>query len=86
MTEPTSLAERRWDTKESPADHSVADMLRVALGRIERGEIKPDHAVLCLGKIDDGVSRAEYMQAGTYLAFAQVGLLDRAKALLVAGS
>jgi len=48
---PVSIAEARWDRCSRTDEQSVVDMLRAALAKIERGEIKPDHAFLCLGEV-----------------------------------
>lgn len=84
---PVSLAEARWNRCGRTEELSVVDMLRAALAKIERGEIKPDHAFLCLGEVVAyrGVS-SQWMQAGSFNVYAQLGLLERCKADLLNAS
>lgn len=76
--EPISLAERRWDRNTKPSASSVADMLRVVIARIERGEIVATHAIVTIGiELDNGCVDAKFYQAGTFNPYAQIGLLTR---------
>lgn len=77
---PVSLSEARWDRCSRVEEQTVVDLLRAVLAKIERGEIKPDHAFLCLGEVVAyrGVS-SQWMQAGGFNVYAQIGLLERCK-------
>lgn len=81
MTEPVSLEQARWERESDTRAHSVVAMLRVAIGQIEKGDIKADHAVLCLGAQNDETNAitTDWLQSGKFSAFAQLGLLERVK-------
>lgn len=82
MTEPVSLAERRWNKVDHPAAHQISDMLRITLDRLERGEIKPQHMIIMYGDVADDIANPCFMQAGGFDAFGQLGLVEMAKKLL----
>lgn len=81
MTELVSLDQRRWEKDNDTRAHSVISMLRVAIGQIEAGDIKPDHAILCLGGLDGetNATTTDWLQAGQFSGFAQLGLIERVK-------
>ena len=84
---PISLSEARWDRCGRTEDLSVVDMLRAVIAKIERGEIKADHAFLCLGEVVAyrGVS-SQWMQAGSFNVYGQIGLIERCKTDLLNAS
>lgn len=88
MSDVVSLTERRWDSDDDTRTHSVADMLRVALTKIEKGEIVAEHGILVLGKrdLDSNSCETDWLQAGSFDFFAQVGMLERAKMSMAKGA
>lgn len=86
MTEPVSLAKRRWEKSDGrPGSHSVREMLEAAIARLDAGEIEPQHAILVYCKEADGVGDDGYMQAGTFSPYGQIGLMHRGIELLRTG-
>lgn len=74
MTEPVSLAARRWENGGLlPSDHTARDTLEAALARIDNGEISPAHVIICHATGEGG--RAGFMQGGNFSSYAQLGLL-----------
>lgn len=87
MSEIVSLAARRWDGDKSPNAHSVRDCLEAALAQLDSGEIAPEHIIICYGRIGaEGAANPGMMQAGAYHAFAQFGLIEAVKNLILNGS
>jgi len=87
MSDVVSFTERKWNSNNDVAAHSVIDMLRVAIAQIERGEMRADHAILCTGCAEeDGAVSSGWLQAGTFHAYAQLGLLERTKISLINGA
>jgi len=80
------ILRRKWDKGPSdPGEHKVTDCLEVALARVREGEFDypPTHVIVVFGNIsEDGCARTAFLQAGDLDAFAQVGLLDAAIALM----
>lgn len=86
MSEPISLAARRWDASDGrPSSHSVREMLEAAIVRLDRGEIDVQHAILVYGTEAEGTGDDGYMQAGSFSPFAQIGLLHRGLELMKVG-
>ena len=85
MSEPVSLEQKRWERENDTRSHSVVSMLRVAIGQIERGEISPDHAILCMGAHaeDTNVVSTDWLQSGQFSLFAQLGLVERVKMSII---
>ena len=85
MNEPVSLEEARWAKDNNVRAHNVAACLRVALAQIERGEIEADHVVVCFGVSNEetGSITTDWLQAGKFSGFAQLGLLERIKMAIV---
>jgi hypothetical protein len=84
-------SQKRWETAQSPNDHKPEDALRAALRDIE--EFQPEHVVIVFGKIskegdpetdgDLGVGITRFYQSGSYNVYAQDGLLNAARMLMV---
>ena len=84
MSEISSLVERRWQGDSDTRAHKITDMLRVAIAQIERGEIDADHAILCMGKVsDENAITTDWLQAGQFSPFAQLGMLERIKLAII---
>lgn len=85
MTEPVSLAERRWANGDHhPDKHTVRDCLEVVMAKITSGEQRADHIVIAVGWVDDEQAGNDaYYQAGTFRPFEQIGLLERVKMLMM---
>lgn len=84
----SSLIEKRWDGDDDTRSYTVADMLRVALAKIEKGEIVAEHGILVLGKKheDRGSCETDWLQAGTFDFFSQIGMIERAKMSIAKGA
>lgn len=79
MTEPISLAARKWGRDTNPANHQPQVALHEALRQLEAGEIEADHVMVIHGYHDDaGKSQVGYLQAGKFSELEQCGLLARA--------
>lgn len=84
MSDVVSLTERKWNSNSAVDAHTVLDMLRVAIAQIERGEIEASHAILCLGHVtDENGASTDWLQAGKFDAFRQLGLLERVKMAII---
>lgn len=75
--QPASLNEKRAMLASDPAKWGPRELLVSLLRRIDSGELLvPDHMVVCYGSVTpEGYSSAGYLQAGTFDAFGQIGLL-----------
>ncbi|WLJ71074.1 hypothetical protein [Sphingomonas phage Kimi] len=72
------ITRRRWDKNHEPGSHRPVDCLRMMLDRIERGEVDPDHIVICYSNNKaDTEGATGYYQAGTLGYHGQQGLLTR---------
>lgn len=83
---PISLTAVRWERGDgNPASHPVREALEVALARIDSGEYKADHVIVCMGTTDptDGSALPSYTQAGDFNTFAQFGLLEAVKRMML---
>jgi hypothetical protein len=70
------IARRRWDTSDGmPGSHTIEECLEVMLHRIRSGDLDAEHIIIAYGKIEDGAALTGYMQAGSFDAFGQAGLL-----------
>lgn len=80
LSKVSSLVERRWNNSDDTRAHTVTDMLRVAIAQIERGDMNPAHAILCMGHVsDDNAITTDWLQTGQFNGFEQLGLLERIK-------
>lgn len=87
MTEPVSLAARRWSSgSDNPSAFSVRDCLEAALAQFDAGEIKAMHVIIAFGDNTDGTGFENVMQAGSFDIYGQAGLIERAKKLIVEGA
>ena len=87
MSDVISFTERKWDSNRDVAAHTVVDMLRVAIARIERGEMQADHAILCTACVEDnGAVSSGWLQVGEFHVLGQLGLLERIKIELINGA
>lgn len=83
MSEPVSLAARRWAKDTDPKRHDPATALLEALRQLEAGEIHADHIVVVHGHHDeDGVSHVGYLQAGKFSELEQCGMMSRGLRLI----
>lgn len=82
----TDISARRWNEKPDPADHSPREALAAILRDIDSGEISPDHVIVVYrrdsGTDDEGVG---YYQSGKAGWITSIGILERAKYLLMGG-
>lgn len=86
MSEPVSLAERRWERGNGdPANHTLRDMLETVIAKLDSGELVAEHMIVMWGRNDGIVGDDGYFQAGTFTAHAQIGLVHRAIVLLTEG-
>lgn len=84
MTEPINLTARRWDNGDgSPNSHPPREALELALHRLDTGEWQADHIFVICGRVENGVGVVLFTQSGEFSSFAQTGLLESAKRLLV---
>lgn len=81
---PISLAAKRWSKNDNPALHKISDMLMVALEKLNSGELKAEHMIIIYGSEGDDWrgSSFGFMQAGTFVPFAQLGMLHGAIRLM----
>lgn len=88
MTDVVNLAERRWDADNDTRSHSIVDMLRIAIDRLERGDIEGDHAILLLGtaNAETNGNGMDWLQAGKFDFYQQVGMLERMKISMCNGA
>lgn len=86
MSEPVSLAERRWDNGDGkPGSHTLRDMLETVLAKLNAGTLKADHMILLWGRENEGSGDDGYFQAGTFGAYGQIGLMQRGVDLIRTG-
>lgn len=79
----TTLDEARWNRETAVGASDVPTMLRVLLGRIERGEVDATHVICCVGtKCEGGAVEATFLQEGGFSPFEQMGLLARIQQIL----
>lgn len=84
MAEPISLAERRWNNGDSrPGSYSVRECLEVVIAKLDSGEIQADHVIVAYGKATDGIADDGFYQAGSLDPFAQIGLIERVKHVMM---
>jgi hypothetical protein len=70
------IARKRWDSGDGmPGSYSIEDCLEALLHRVRSGDLDAEHIIVAYGKIEDGAALTGYVQAGSFDAFAQAGLL-----------
>lgn len=81
--EPVDLAAKRWEAATSCRGLPPVDALKAALRAIESGDLNPDHVLVACGCVDDaGKISTRVFSAGDFHLYAQLGLLQRAKATI----
>jgi len=86
MDEPVSLAARRWITSDKPTDFSPREALEAIIRAIDSGELKPDHVLIVyLRNMDSENEGVGYYQSGKGGWIKAIGMMERAKHLLLGG-
>lgn len=79
-----SLAARRWERSDgNPASHTPIDCLEKVLADLRDGSVSADHVVVILGTDSVENGNNQYYQAGSFSAYAQLGLLQHTLALML---
>ncbi len=73
----SELTAKRWEKGDGlPASHPPREALEVAMHRIASGEIDAKHVVVCIAEVGEGgACDVNFIQAGTFDHFAQIGLV-----------
>jgi hypothetical protein len=81
-----SIDARRWDASNLARECRPVDALREAIRRIETGEWKADHIIVCsAGREDDG-DWTDVLVAGSFGALSTIGMLRSIEADFIAGN
>lgn len=86
MDGPVSLAARRWINSNKPTDFSPREALEAVIRDIDSGEINPDQVIIVyLRDMDSENEGVGYYQSGKGGWIKAIGMMERAKHLLLGG-
>lgn len=82
----TDLSERRWEQQRNPDQHTPREALQAVIRDIDSGALKPDHVLIVyLRDMDSENEGVGYYQSGKGGWIKAIGMMERAKHLLLGG-